>query len=103
MNLQNLIAMAKSMGIGQDKISQAQNMMSKYSTDINGLRQAINDNGGVPALERVLKFANSPIAKIGLSKIGVTPEVIESLKKDLGIAPKSNPNNNIFDRFKNLK
>lgn len=31
MNLQNLIQMAKNMGIGQDKISQAQNMMSKYS------------------------------------------------------------------------
>lgn len=103
MNLQNLIQIAKNMGIGQDKISQAQNMMSKYSTDINGLRQAINDNGGMPALEKVLKFANYPIAKIGLSKIGVTPEVIESLKKDLGIYPKSNSSDNIFDKFKNLK
>lgn len=102
MNLQNLIQMAKNMGIGQDKISQAQNMMGKYSTDINGLRQAINDNGGMPALEKVLKFYNNPLVKAGLKKVGITPEVVESLKKDLGVAP-TTPTNNILDRLKNLK
>lgn len=93
--------MAKTMGIGQDKISQAQQMMSRYSTDLNGVRQVINDNGGVPALEKVLNFANSPLVKPMLKKVGITPEVLESLKRDLGVAPKVQ--DNIFDRFKNLK
>lgn len=95
--------MAMSMGIGQDKISQAQKLMGKYSTDLNGVRQVINDNGGMPALEKMLKFYNNPLVKAGLKKAGITPEVVESLKKDLGVAPTSTPVNNILDRFKNLK
>lgn len=93
------------MGIGQDKIQQALSMSNKYSNDINGLRQVINDNGGKNFLDKALQFANNPLARVGLNKLGVTPEVIESIKKDLGIAETSNTSygNDLLDRLKRLK
>lgn len=93
------------MGIGQDKIQQALQMSNRYSNDINGLRQVINENGGKSFLDKALKFANNPLARVGLNKIGVTPELIESIKKDLGITETANTSygNDIMERLKKLK
>ena len=96
--------MAQKMGIGQDKIQQALSMSNRYSNDINGLRQVIQDNGGKNFLDKALKFANNPLAKAGLNKIGLTSELIESIKKDLGVNTTINTNSNdIMERLKKLK
>lgn len=102
MNLQNLLETASKLGIGQDKIQQAMQMSNKYSRDINGLRQVINDNGGASFIEKALSFANKPLVSAGLSKLGVTPEVINGIKKDLGLQNTST-NDDIFERLKRLK
>lgn len=102
MNIQNLLQMASNLGIGQDKINQAQKMMSNYSSDMSGLRKVINDNGGTDFLNKAIQFSNNPLVKVALRKVGVTDELIESVKKDLGIAPAQN-SDNFLDRFKNLK
>lgn len=95
------------MGIGQDKIQQALQMSNKYPKDIQGLRQVINDNGGSNFLDKALNFYNKPLVKIALSKAGITPEIIEGLKKDLGVgtngATSSNNNDDIMSRLKHLK
>lgn len=97
--------MAQKMGIGQDKIQQALQISKNYSKDVNGLRKVINDNGGRNFLDKALNFANNPLVRVGLGKIGVTPEVIEGIKKDLGIAETTNANygSDIMERLKNLK
>lgn len=97
--------MAQGLGIGQDKLSQALKMSDKYSKDINGLKQVINDNGGNDFLNKALNFANSPLARIALSKIGITPEVLEGLKKDLGVNSNNSTSQNydIMERLKRLK
>lgn len=93
------------MGIGQDKINQALSMSSRYSNDINGLRQVINDNGGKDFLDKALKFANQPLVQAGLKKFGVTPELIDGIKKDLGITETASSTNgdDIMERLKRLK
>lgn len=106
MNIQDLIKMANRFGIGQDKINQALSLSNKYSNDINGLRRVINDNGGKEFLDKALEFANKPLVQAGLKKFGVTPELINGIKKDLGIAETdslSNGNNDIMERLKRLK
>ncbi len=99
--------MASQVGIGQDKIQQALQLSTKYPKDIQGLKQVINDNGGVSFLEKALKTAENPLLKPMLKKIGVTPDVIAGLKKDLGyggsIETTTTSNNNILERLKNLK
>lgn len=98
--------MAQKMGIGQDKIQQALSMANNYSNDINGLKKVINDNGGKAFLDKALNFADNPLAKIALNKLGITSEVIDGLKKDLGVNGVSTPysnSNDILARLKHLK
>lgn len=102
MNLQNLLTMASKFGIGQDKIQQAMQMSSKYSHDINGLRRVINDNGGTNFIEKALNFANKPLVSAGLAKLGVTPELINGIKRDLGLQNNTS-NDDILERLKRLK
>ena len=80
-------------------------MSNNYSKDIKGLRQVINENGGRNFLDKALQFANNPLARMGLNKLGVTPEVIEGIKKDLGITETANTSygNDIMERLKKLK
>lgn len=95
--------MATQLGIGQDKINQVMQMANKYNGDLNGLKQAINENGGRDTFNKAIKFTENPLVRAGLKKFGVL-ELVESVKKDLGMST-STPTNtmDIMDRFKNLK
>ena len=98
--------MASQLGIGQDKINQVMKMANKYNGDLSGLKQAINENGGRDTFNKAIKFTENPLVRAGLKKFGVL-ELVESVKKDLGMTSSVpsgiNNNNDIMDRFKNLK
>lgn len=94
------------MGIGQDKINQALQMSNNYSKDINGVRKLINENGGTGFLNKALEYYNNPLVKMALNKIGVTQELVESVKRDLGVGstPSQSTNtNDILTKLKHLK
>lgn len=105
MNVQDLLNLANKMGIGKDKLNQAMSMANKYPSDINGLKSVINDNGGIDFLNRALKFASNPMVQAGLKRFGVTPELINGIKKDLGITDTASytDGNDIMERLKKLK
>ena len=77
--------MASRMGIGQEKINKAIQLSNNYGKDINGLKKVINENGGVSFLNKALAYYDKPLVKNVLSKAGVTPELVEGIKKDLGV------------------
>lgn len=94
------------MGIGQDKINQAIQMSNNYGKDINGIKKVINENGGVSFLNKALTYYNKPLVKTMLSKAGITPELVEGIKKDLGVGNNTtveNTTTDLLNRLKHLK
>ena len=102
------------MGLDKTKITEAQQIASKYSHDTNGLMQAIKEYGGLNMLKKALKVANNPLVKSGLGKLGVTDEMLKglngitSLNVNEGAIPPAPQNttstsSSLMERLKKLK
>lgn len=53
------------------KAKQAIEMATKYQNNIDGLKQAINDNGGIDKFKQALGMLDNPKISSTLSKLGI--------------------------------
>lgn len=61
------------------KAKQAIEMATKYQNNIDGLKQAINDNGGVDKFKQALGMLDNPRVSGTLSKLGINVNELKTV------------------------
>lgn len=98
------------LGLNQQVVDKAVSLSSNYSQDLNGLRQAINDNGGMAQVDAAMKKIDNPLVKKGLAMAGISVDeifrVYNQLKSETNTpinTGKINNTNPYTERLKRLK
>ena len=61
------------------KAKQAIEMATKYQNNIDGLKQAINDNGGMDKFKQALSVLDNPRVSGTLSKLGINVNELKTV------------------------
>lgn len=61
------------------KAKQAIEMATKYQNNIDGLKQAINDNGGMDKFKQALNVLDNPRVSGTLSKLGINVNELKTV------------------------
>ena len=102
MNLNELLSIAKALGLNNQRINQAVNLSKNYSQDLQGLKKAVESCGGMNTVNRALEFAENPLVKMGLGKLGINTATLHSIKNELS-TPTSIPSSQRLEKLKQLK
>lgn len=81
---------------------QAIEMATKYQSNIEGLKQAINDNGGIDKFRQALGLLDNPKIANTLNKVGINTDSIRNIGNQV-IGTNSSDINNIKNRLSRLQ
>lgn len=115
--------MAEKLGMDRKKVNQVMEMAKNYGIiengelrgDVKKAREIINDNGGTGIIEKALTATNNPLVKMGLRKIGISDDIINSAVNEIKsvtgkgelpnckISDKPVVSNDLTDRLSRLK
>ncbi|MFI3171717.1 MAG: hypothetical protein R3Y09_06600 [Clostridia bacterium] len=108
--------------MNQSKVNEAIGMAKKYGVIQNGeltgtadiAKKIINENGGTGTFGKAINYANNPLVKMGLKKLGIDDDTLKGAISELngssGSIPHSNAqngsvvsNSSLSDRLNRLK
>lgn len=83
------------------KAKQAIEMATKYQNNIDGLKQAINDNGGIDKFKQALDMLDNPKISGTLSKLGINVNELKTVSNQ--VASTTNSVKDIKNRLSRLQ
>lgn len=85
------------------KAKQAIEMATKYQNNIDGLKQAISDNGGIDKFKQALSMLDNPKISGTLSKLGIDINGIKNISNQVINTNTSNNISSIRNRLAKLQ
>lgn len=88
------MAVLKTLGANPQMInalSEAQRLSQRYGNSREGMLKAVQENGGIPALDEAMKYIDNPLVVTALNRIGVNASELKVLANSLkGTTPVQN-------------